>query len=228
MPIEEKAKYADVVVDTDCDIAEVESRVLKLWRRLQLLKIGEVGLREEIKEVLTQREKKSIPEKGSGAAAVLIPLYQRDGEWHILFTKRTERVEYHKGQISFPGGRWEEEDKSLLATALRESFEEIGLRAENVELLGELDDFVTLTSNFVVTPFVAVIPYPYEFKVSREEVEELIEVPLTALLKRDNFREEPVAGEGQLLPFYIYQYEDHSIWGATARMLKQFLDVIFG
>ncbi len=156
-----------------------------------------------------------------------MPLYEKGREYYILLTKRTEGVQYHKGQISFPGGVWHEGDKGLLDTALRECSEEIGLDPREVEVLGELDDILTQTSHYVVTPFVAAIPYPYPFKPNQDEVKEIIEVPLAALLDRSNFREEVQLGDTGLLHVYLYKYMEHVIWGATALMLKRFLDLVF-
>ena len=99
-------------------------------------------------------------------AGVLIPMYEKDGEHFVIFTLRTETVEHHKGQISFPGGAFNPGDENLLDTALRESFEEIGLFPSDVEVMGELDDQVTV-SNFRITPFVGFIPYPYTFHPSK-------------------------------------------------------------
>jgi dephospho-CoA kinase len=231
MPIAEKAQYANVVIDTDRARAETESEIVRLWHRLIKDKAGHCsgpGLKEKIKEILSQREKKSLPDKGLRRAAVLIPLYQKEGEYYILLTKRTEGVEIHKGQLSFPGGTWDEHDADLCATAFRESFEEIGLRAQDIEVLGELDDAPTITSNFAITPFVAVIPYPYRFKISQREVEELVEVPLSVLLDRNNFSVELLQRGGQTLVSYNYRYKNHVIWGATGRIMKGFLDLIFG
>ncbi len=187
-------------------------------------------MRERIREILSLREKRSIiaTDAPLAPAAVLMPLYQKEGEYHILFTKRTEKVEHHKGQICFTGGTLHTEDRSLVATALRETFEEIGIRPEDVEILGELDDMVTLTSNFLITPFVALIPYPHEFAVSTDEVEDLIEVPIPALLDKRCYREEFHIHEGRPYWGCIYRYKDNVIWGATARILKQFLDLVFG
>jgi 8-oxo-dGTP pyrophosphatase MutT (NUDIX family) len=185
-------------------------------------------VKQKIKQILSQRERKRISVPGLSPAAVLIPIYENSGEHYILFTKRTERVGYHKGQISFPGGAKSEEDETLLATALRESFEEVGLRPEAVEILGELDEERTISSNFVISPFVAFIPYPYRFKISEAEVEDLVEVPISALLNRANFREEVEVDGGRTFPSYFYYYGDKVIWGATARILKNFLDLVFG
>ncbi|MFQ5826179.1 MAG: NUDIX hydrolase, partial [Dehalococcoidia bacterium] len=174
-------------------------------------------MRERLKEALSRRQKG--PCLGAGGspvpAAVLLPLFRKGDSYHLLFTRRTQEVEHHKGQISFPGGARHPEDDSLEATALRESWEEIGLESRDVDILGELDDLVTHT-NFQVRPFVALIPHPYSFKPSPVEVEEIIEVPLSALLDENNVREEPRPGGGT---GYFFEYDGHVIWGATAHIL---------
>lgn len=191
---------------------------------------GAKNMKERIKEILSQREKQNIiiTDAPLAPAAVLLPLYQKGGEYHILFTKRTEKVEHHKGQISFPGGARHEEDRSLEDTALRETFEEIGVRPEDVEILGELDNMGTISSNFLISPFVALIPYPYEFVINPDEIEELVEVPIAALLDKKNYREEFQVYQGISYWGSFYQYKGKVIWGATARILKQFLDLVFG
>jgi len=156
---------------------------------------------------------------------VLVPIYDREGQCHILFTKRTHEVNYHKGQISFPGGAYDDGDDSLLTTALRECTEEIGLMPDDVEVLGELDDFVTQTSNYVISPFVAVIPWPYRFQASKEEIEEIIEVPVSALLDTECLRLETSVIDGEEVTSRFYHYQGRVIWGATAQILNQFLDV---
>ena len=184
-------------------------------------------IKEKIRRILAQREKRRIVAEHLPSAAVLLPLYEKGGECYILCTERTEEVQYHKGEISFPGGSRHEEDDSLLDTALRECFEEIGVDAKEVEVLGELDDIVTRTSNYIISPFVAAIPYPYPFKLNRDEVKGIIEVPLAALLDRRNFREETQFDESGPFIAYFYEYNGQTIWGATAAMLKQLLDLVF-
>lgn len=153
-------------------------------------------------------------------AAVLVPVFFKEGNPYLLFTQRTRGVRYHSGQISFPGGTPQPGDKSLLDTALRESREEIGLEPDDVWVLGELENTVATITGFLITPFVGVIPYPYSFKPNPEEVEELLEVPLSALLDKANFREEKKD------PPYYYSYNGKVIWGATASIVKQLLDLI--
>jgi dephospho-CoA kinase len=219
---EERLKYADVVINTDVSLEEVRARVKELWGRICQQKVT----KEKIRRALSQREKKSCEAEGLTCAAVLIPMYQKAGEWHLVLTKRTEAMEYHKGQISFPGGAQHEKDASLKDTALRESWEEIGLDPADVEILGELDDTATHVTRFLISPFVGAIPYPYNFKANPEEVDEVISVPLDVLLDKRNFREETQSIGGQSVPQYFYRYGDRVIWGATARILKQFLEII--
>ena len=116
----------------------------------------------------------------------------------------------------------------MLDTALRESWEEIGLDPRDTQFLGELDDIATYTTNFVISPYVAAIPYPYRFRPSPEEVEEIIEVPMTVLLNKANYTEEEVYLGDQLIVQHFYRYGDRVIYGATARILKQFLEIVYG
>lgn len=183
-------------------------------------------MEDKIKEILDCRGKACIQDPRFKRAAVLIPLFKKDGEYHILFTRRTNIVEHHKGQISFPGGRQDKKDKDLLATALRETREEMGIEEKDVRILGELDDICTATTDFCISPFVALIPYPYPLKVNRQEIEEVIEVPLSGLLDKRRFRQELHEKDGLPFPVYFYQHQDHTIWGATARILKQLLDLL--
>lgn len=185
-------------------------------------------LAEGLKAVLAQRQKKldieTLPEGDMPPvpAGVLVPLYEKDGEYYIIFTLRTETVEYHKGQISFPGGAYHPDDENLLDTALRESYEEIGVCPTDVKVVGELDDLITRT-NFRVTPFVGFVPYPYNFRANEAEVSEIIHVPLSWLRDKRHSRQ-GVYGSG--VRGYYYDYQGYTIWGLTARILKPFLDLI--
>jgi 8-oxo-dGTP pyrophosphatase MutT (NUDIX family) len=186
-------------------------------------------IKKDIQRILADREKKVVlfSNKPVRPSAVLIPIYEKNGEYHVLLTRRTEELEYHKGQICFPGGSHHEEDASLKDTALREAYEEVGIRPEDVEILGELDSMGTLTSNFLITPFVGIIPYPYEFTVSKYEIDELVEVPLSALADDGNYWEETRIAEGVTSKALFFKYKDKVIWGATARLLKQLVEVVF-
>jgi len=163
------------------------------------------------------------PEEGNRRAAVLVPLFVRDGGLWTLFTLRTESVEHHRGQISFPGGAEEPEDSTLFHTALRETEEELGIRTEDAVPLGRLSPIVTVT-NFYVEPFVAAIPQPYAFEPQETEIAEVVEVPLAALLAPGVLEERPFPGREE--PILYYHYEGHMIWGATARILRELLDAL--
>ncbi len=160
-------------------------------------------------------------------AAVLLPIYDNAGEPHVLFTVRSELVEHHKGQISFPGGAQDPSDPDLRYTAVRETFEEIGVAPEHVEVIGQLDEMITV-SNFLVRPFVGriTVPGPYPFAHSEVEVAEILEVPLQHLRDEANVTVEPRLLQGREILAYSYVFGRHVIWGATARILKQFLDLL--
>ena len=178
----------------------------------------------ELRDRLARRPPLAPVESGDRTrAAVLVPLFVRDGGLWILFTRRTETVEHHRGQISFPGGGQEPEDRNLADTALRESEEEIGLAPEDAILLGALSPIVTVT-NFYVEPFVAAIPQPYVFRPQEAEIAELIEVPVAALLDPSILETKMFPGREQ--PVLFYHHGDQVIWGATARMLAELLEVL--
>ena len=189
------------------------------------MKYCEKDFIDQIRNLLSSRQRKVIVHPPFSHAAVLVPLFQKDGDCHLLFTKRSEEVKYHKGEISFPGGVVDEEDSELISTALREASEEIGLKESDVQIVGVLDDIVTITE-FIVTPIVGLFPYPYRFKISEAEIAELIEVPLASLLDENCFGEMEITRGDRKEIVYAYQYGRHTIWGATARILKQFLDLI--
>ena len=189
--------------------------------------IHQTGLSKEgIQRALARRRKKLEEIPGYMPAAVLLPLFEMGGEYHLVLTKRTETVNYHKGQISFPGGRPHPDDRSLLDTALRETWEEIGLPPRDSEVLGELDDMPTYTTGFIISPFVAAIPFPHEFTANPAEVHEIIEVPLSVLRDKKKLSEEWLEVGGRQMLQYFYHYREHVIYGATARIVKHFLEVI--
>jgi 8-oxo-dGTP pyrophosphatase MutT (NUDIX family) len=156
-------------------------------------------------------------------AAVLILLYERDGAPVTLLTRRSQHVGGHKGEISLPGGAPEPGDASLYATALRECWEEIGVRPEDVTRVGALDPVLTVVSNFAITPFVARLAHP-NFAPNPREVDELIELPLRRLIEPDALREEIWETGGVRRTIYFYSHGEHIIWGATARILRQFVE----
>ncbi len=160
-------------------------------------------------------------------AAVLIPVYFKDGEAHLLFTKRTENLEHHKGQISFPGGRKDDTDKDLLETALRETDEEIGIRKNDISVLGQTDIFLTNT-HFLVTPYVGIFDYPYSFTVNKAEIDRLIHVPLSFLVRDDVFEVRAYNKNGYTWRLHYYHAGSDVIWGVTGFLLSNFLSIAFG
>ncbi len=184
------------------------------------------SMEQRLEQALSRRHKKSITTSGLVRSAVLLPIFYKHGQYYLLFTKRTETVKYHKGQISFPGGAFQEEDGTLLNTALRESAEEIGLAPGDVKVIGALDDVVTSTSGYVISPFVAFIPYPYQFRVNKGEIEELIEAPLPILMDKSCVRQETEIQGKEVINGYSYHCLERVIWGATARILHQFLGIL--
>ncbi len=182
-------------------------------------------VKERLKLALAAREKVRTVPNGEVLAAVLVPLFYKDGQCHVLLTKRTYTVKTSKGQISFPGGVYEPYDKTPLDTALRETAEEIGVPPGEVEVLGELDDASTSTFGYVISPFVGIIPYPYPFKPELAEIEEILEVPISFLLDPKNFRRETWDRGDRKVPVEIYDFHGKIIWGLTCRILKDFLPI---
>ena len=152
-------------------------------------------------------------------AAVLFPIVLRDNGQTVLLTQRTAHLKDHAGQISFPGGRVEEEDQSPVHTALRETEEEIGLAREHVEVLGFLPEYRTGTG-FRVTPVVALVKPPFELALDPFEVAEAFEVPLAFLLDPANHKRHSLHYRGALRHFFAMPYGDYFIWGATAGMIR--------
>ncbi len=185
-------------------------------------------MKQRLRQALSRRQKRHIFDADLVPSAVLLPIIYKQGRYYILFTKRTQKVTEHKGQISFPGGVYQESDGTLLATALRECAEEIGLSADGVEILGELDDTLTNASGYIISPFVALIAGPHQFRINTEEIEEIIEVPISVLLDKNSRHEETRTINGKAVASYSYHYQGRVIWGATAAILSQFLDIFAG
>jgi 8-oxo-dGTP pyrophosphatase MutT (NUDIX family) len=155
-------------------------------------------------------------------AAVLIPLYVADGDLHAVFTKRREHLRRHPGEISFPGGRQDDDETDLRLTALREAQEEIGLPGRAVELVGALHPTPTIATNYAVYPFVGLIEPGHAWAPSTSEVAEVLEFPLAAL--RSGYARRRLLRRGVPFRTDAYVVGDHLIWGATARMLGDLLE----
>ena len=190
----------------------------------------DAGLKEmkRIGKLLSSRRRETIPLCGMKAAAVMMLIFEEAGELKILFTKRTDKVSTHQGQISFPGGVAHQEDKGPVDTALRETMEEVGVAAGRIKVLGGLDDITTI-SNFVISPFAGYMEERPEYCLSEREIDRVIEVPIKALLEKQYFKaEEWIVDKGEVHMVYYFDYKDDVIWGATARILHQFLTLCYG
>jgi 8-oxo-dGTP pyrophosphatase MutT (NUDIX family) len=183
---------------------------------------------EPLWTVLSERTPIILPPDASRRqAAVLLALFKHASDYHLIFTKRTETLRHHKGQISFPGGSYDVTDGGLLTTALRESQEEIGIRPQDVTVIGRLDDQASFSTNFQISPFVGLIPYPYAFRPNPIEVATVFAVPLSVLADPTTVRTYTRAREdGATIEDYEFYVGDHVIWGATARIIRHFLQVI--
>jgi 8-oxo-dGTP pyrophosphatase MutT (NUDIX family) len=184
----------------------------------------------DIRSRLATYQPKTFDPDGAPLAAVLVPLYTHREELHVVFTKRTDLVQHHRGEISFPGGAMDPEDADLVATALREADEEIGIEAGHIQVIGQLDDIVTI-SRFHVSVYVGELDAtfsPYPWRPQASEVAEVLEVPLPHLLDESNLIEVPRQRDGELVIMEGFKFGDHVIWGATGRMLRNFLDVATG
>jgi 8-oxo-dGTP pyrophosphatase MutT (NUDIX family) len=157
-------------------------------------------------------------------AAVLLPLLWHEQGWHLLYTRRTNRVESHKGQVSFPGGACDEREQTPDSTALREAQEELGIRPQDVRVLGRLANLLTISS-YRVTPVVGVIPWPYVFHVESAEVARVFTVPLQWLANPSNRWEMRIPGTKRRV-YFFHPYDSELIWGATARITVDFLTTL--
>lgn len=155
---------------------------------------------------------------GLRPAAIVLPIVER-AEPYALFTRRTEDLPSHAGQICFPGGRYHPDDKSLIRTALREMEEEIGLPSDRVEIAGFLDSYETLNSGFAILPVVGYVPADFQLVINPREVAEVFEAPLSYILDPQNQALKSVEREGIKREFFAIDYAGHTIWGATAAMI---------
>jgi 8-oxo-dGTP pyrophosphatase MutT (NUDIX family) len=187
-----------------------------------------VNLIEVLRSELSKQPQILSQEWRARPAAVLIPIYWYAGDWNLLYTRRTDSVESHSGQVSFPGGMIEPQDQGALDAALREAGEEIGIQAQDVDILGHLNNFLTITQ-FDIKPFVGVISWPYPLQINHEEVARIFGVPLSWLSKPSNIevRERKIPTSGSEIPIYFFRpFEGEVIWGATARITIHLLEIL--
>ena len=185
----------------------------------------------QIRAALVTHEPRLYPEFGR-AAAVLVPLLPRPDGLHVLFTERSKELRSHAGQVSFPGGSVDEADRSAREAALREAREEVGLREEHVEVVGQLDDCPTFVTGYVISPFVGIVdPLAftaagrYPWTPSPYEIAALHELPLSEFRKPENLRVEEREREGMTFQLYWYTVQGTVVWGATARILYQLIEL---
>jgi 8-oxo-dGTP pyrophosphatase MutT (NUDIX family) len=184
---------------------------------------------EDIRNFLTSRPDRGMSLPGSApyrTAAVLIPLLQIDGEWHVLYTRRTETVPDHKGQVSFPGGATEGLNETAADTALREAQEEIGLDPGQVSILGFMSQYPSIT-DYLVTPVVGRISWPFEIILSTNEVGRVFTIPIKWLADPQNREEKLITRPGgQVWVSYYKPYDGEILWGLTARITVNFLEIL--
>ena len=177
-----------------------------------------------LKGALSPADAWNFPPAGLRPAGVLVPLRAVGGEVRVVLARRTERVPHHKGQVCFPGGSRDPGDGDLLATALRESEEELGIRPGDVELLGALEPVPTVTG-FFIQPFIGRIPAGSRFLLDEFEIAESFDVPLSAFTDLSQYRAAETTFLGKPYLVYFLDYGSHAIWGATARILRDLAEI---
>jgi 8-oxo-dGTP pyrophosphatase MutT (NUDIX family) len=195
-----------------------------LWGRISGMSQILQNTARAFKAALSTHAPKKVDNNSQArTAAVLMPLWEDGGQAQVVFTKRTESLPTHAGQISFPGGATDPDDPDLAFTALRETCEEIGVCLDSARVVVQLDQMVTV-SNFLVTPFVGVLEPEVEFTPNPEEVERLVVVPLAKVLDPNEYKPTRVTWQGMELMYEALCHNGDIIWGATARILMNLLD----
>ena len=186
-----------------------------------------VDLVPQLARAIEARARRMLAPEGKTRAAVLVPLVPVGDGMHLLYTRRAASLPHHQGQVAFPGGTHDAgRDATVEATALREAHEEIGLRPEDVRVLGVLDDIETMSSRFVITPVVGVTPHPYPWAPCPREVDQIFTVPIATLLRPGAERRETWDFDGRAMPIDHFPVEGNVIWGATYRITRNLLDII--
>ena len=178
-------------------------------------------LKNKLSTLLKQYSYKKHKTKNHRRAAVMILLMNKNDGPHILLTKRTHKVSTHKGQISLPGGTYDKEDKEIITTAFRETWEEIGIPRNDIELLGRFDDFISIFG-FHIACFIGSISYPYNYNFNQDEIDDYVEAPINIFINKEyDYTTQYFEGD-QKKYIYHYYYEGKEIWGLTARILTDF------
>ena len=184
---------------------------------------------DQLRAVLERRAPREFSSPAGRSAGVLVPLFLRDGEIHVVLTRKTDHLRRHSGEVSFPGGGREPQDATLQHTALREAFEETAIHPPDVDVLGALDDMPTASGAYVMRPYVGVIPYPYELVPEPFEVARILTPPLARFADRGRMRVDEWEHEGVRYPVYFFEEVDGElVWGATARVLFGLVELIEG
>jgi 8-oxo-dGTP pyrophosphatase MutT (NUDIX family) len=206
--------------------------MMRIEQTLQLLekelKALLPGLKAQLKMVTKPRPGNKVyqeVEETALKAGVLILLYPWKNQLHLVFTRRTERVDFHQKQVSFPGGR-QEKGESFEETAMREAQEELGINPESIQVLGKLTPLYIPPSNYCIYPIVATIPTRPDFRPFTREVAEVIEVPLDHLLDPQNVKREMWTYKGAQIEVPFYSFQEHKIWGATAMVLAELVELL--
>jgi 8-oxo-dGTP pyrophosphatase MutT (NUDIX family) len=180
----------------------------------------------KISQLLNSRTPRKLEQHHEGRAAVLVPIFHKEDDYFFLLTQRTHTVETHKGQISFPGGV-AESNETLSRTALRETWEEIGLPSDRIEVLGEFDEYLSVTG-LIVTPFLARIDSPFALNPNPNEVEQILQVPLSLFRNESCLRVEMRRRFDRDLPIYFYNFQGRDVWGLTAQIIRDFILLLDG
>jgi 8-oxo-dGTP pyrophosphatase MutT (NUDIX family) len=183
-----------------------------------------MGLREEIRNALRQLPPQQLTGGFARQAAVLMAIFERSEEPHFLLTRRTHEVRTHKGQISFPGGM-QSDGESLQQTALRETFEEVGIEESRIEILGRFHDYLSINGDRVA-PFPGFIEGAFTVTPQTREVAEVIAVPFRVFEDPSCLRTERMFRSGGMIDVYFFRYESHEIWGLTAHIIKDFMEAL--
>ncbi|MBD3190028.1 MAG: NUDIX domain-containing protein [Candidatus Heimdallarchaeota archaeon] len=182
---------------------------------------------QTIKSKVKEHQPQRLVDEEAIKGAVLVPLFLRNSQIFFLFTKRSDDLPTHKGQIAFPGGKLEEQDDSLLHCALRETWEEIGIPSIEIKVLGELNQIKTVGSNFLLSVFVGMVNHPFELAINTNEVQEIIEIPLRLFLQQENWKSQMVMNnQSKAVKVWFVTYQHHLVWGATAKIVKHFVGII--